>query len=425
MSKHAVLWSMLVAAIVIIGFLGLFTGAFNANSGGSGTGIDPRFPVASVEGECLIGDSSDEWTNHLCPRNPNLVLTIYKYAAAEPNSPGRSGSVDISHDPTSPIQYVLHSPDTWHEDPPALVEDQTLWAVRSHGINLNTTEDVVTPMWGNVFEAGGTGPAGATGAQGPPGVPGGDGSRGATWFTGQGNPNGQTITGAQALDLYIDIDTGDYYEATNPTTWVKEGSLRGPQGIAGTSPEAVDALNKLVDDGILTFTTEWRNLTQSDLTAGYGIQNWAGNADPGLSGTYKASFTSGGASWTIRVRIPAADIPDNIRVCFNCELNNRNIFNRWSTTEASHSDDYKWYQFTHGTSGGVHRLQRNVRIYHLAAQTQINGLDYSLDTYAIGLSDLNFLSIDSWSDTSVCVGIHVRCISRQISICYTSTIGIS
>lgn len=51
------------------------------------------------------------------------------------------------------------------------------------------------------------GPPGQQGDPGTPGAPGADGVRGATWFTGNGNPPA-SIPGSLPNDLYLDLDTG-------------------------------------------------------------------------------------------------------------------------------------------------------------------------------------------------------------------------
>lgn len=56
---------------------------------------------------------------------------------------------------------------------------------------------------------GPTGSAGPQGPQGPTGATGPQGVRGATWYTGHGAPG--TITGSQAGDMYLDVDSGNVY----------------------------------------------------------------------------------------------------------------------------------------------------------------------------------------------------------------------
>ena len=49
-----------------------------------------------------------------------------------------------------------------------------------------------------------------TGTKGDQGQKGDPGPRGSQWFTGSGAPT--TVTGSQAGDMYLDVDTGDVYK---------------------------------------------------------------------------------------------------------------------------------------------------------------------------------------------------------------------
>lgn len=58
--------------------------------------------------------------------------------------------------------------------------------------------------------AGPPGPQGTAGKQGPAGQQGIQGERGSKWWTGAGAPG--TISGAMPGDMYLDNDTGTYYQ---------------------------------------------------------------------------------------------------------------------------------------------------------------------------------------------------------------------
>lgn len=68
--------------------------------------------------------------------------------------------------------------------------------------------------------AGVQGPAGATGSQGPPGTTGATGpagARGSIWVTGHGPPAPPAAGLINTGDMYLDVDSGDVYQADAPS----------------------------------------------------------------------------------------------------------------------------------------------------------------------------------------------------------------
>lgn len=106
---------------------------------------------------------------------------------------------------------------------------------------------------GDVGFQGLQGPQGMQGPAGLQGPKGDKGDQGYGWLSGSIPP---TALIGSAKDLYLDVSTGDVYLKQTPTSWVKQGNIRGPQGPAGiqgppgsssTSSGSTALLNDLLD----------------------------------------------------------------------------------------------------------------------------------------------------------------------------------
>ena len=64
---------------------------------------------------------------------------------------------------------------------------------------------------------------------GPAGIDGVDGLDGTVWLTGTVDPTGEGDDG----DLYLNTASSEYFLKSGGT-WLSQGNLTGPQGIAGT-----------------------------------------------------------------------------------------------------------------------------------------------------------------------------------------------
>lgn len=94
--------------------------------------------------------------------------------------------------------------------------------------NSGTTSAAVLNF---TIPAGTVGPAGTPGAPGAQGVA---GQRGSYTFVGIADPTSQNPASKNGLDTYLNITTGDYFQYdSSGSSWVLQGSLRGPQGIQG------------------------------------------------------------------------------------------------------------------------------------------------------------------------------------------------
>lgn len=74
------------------------------------------------------------------------------------------------------------------------------------------------------------GDPGSTGVQGPAGPAGPSGADGASWSSGEGAP---VASYGSVGDFWLDSLTGEFYVKTGSLAWVKQGSIRGPQGEQG------------------------------------------------------------------------------------------------------------------------------------------------------------------------------------------------
>lgn len=93
--------------------------------------------------------------------------------------------------------------------------------------------------------------AGPQGPEGPQGPPGEDGTK---WYLGESAPSGSL---GKVGDLFLVSTTGDYYEKTDPSTWVLQGNLKGPKGDKG------DPGNGGGGSGIIGIATyQWDESTQ-------------------------------------------------------------------------------------------------------------------------------------------------------------------
>lgn len=123
------------------------------------------------------------------------------------------------------------------------------------------------------------GPQGDTGPQGPQGDPGPQGPAGddgATWYNGSGAPAG--ALGAVG-DMYLNNDSGDYYEKTGTSTWTLTGNLEGPQGPTGAQG-----------------------------TPGSGV-NWRGTWDAGTAYATDDGVEHQGSAWIANQATVAGDEP--------------------------------------------------------------------------------------------------------------------
>ena len=92
-------------------------------------------------------------------------------------------------------------------------------------------EGETVAQWFNLGPFPVAGPKGADGLQGPQGE---QGIRGSQWFSGTGQPT--TISGYNAGDYYINVETGNIWHLHNENNrlvWKLEGNIRGPQGEQG------------------------------------------------------------------------------------------------------------------------------------------------------------------------------------------------
>jgi|GEM_PF-2907517 len=121
----------------------------------------------------------------------------------------------------------------------------SVWAVAGGGggtVGPPGPQGPVGPQ-GPAGPTGPTGPTGATGAQGPqgnPGTAGTAGTRGSLWWNSDpATPDPINVPNPLVGDQFIYDNTGDTFRYIGPTNdwagWLYEGSLRGPEGPAGST----------------------------------------------------------------------------------------------------------------------------------------------------------------------------------------------
>jgi hypothetical protein len=103
---------------------------------------------------------------------------------------------------------------------PLFEQDEASRLVEKLNINFNKLLEL------GVGSEGPRGIQGPRGAMGPPGVKGDVGRRGSLWYANNGSPVGSPDYDALHNDLYIDIDTGDFYQYKgDPAQWQNIGPV--------------------------------------------------------------------------------------------------------------------------------------------------------------------------------------------------------